>query len=171
MPSYFSHVRFFVTLQTVACQAPLSVGFSRQKYWSGLPTQRSNPRLFCLLHLHVSSLQLVPSGKPQKCLKPVEMNAPNPEIICCLSWFQTLFCLRCQVTLANLLQILVAYGLLTVQLEVGWWSDRPTISWWNQDLHACPWIENPPSHPSQPGFPRLTLRWPRRWKDTRGVEL
>ena len=23
--------------QTVACQAPLSVGFSRQEYWSGLP--------------------------------------------------------------------------------------------------------------------------------------
>ena len=27
----------FVTLWTVACQDPLSVGFSRQEYWSGLP--------------------------------------------------------------------------------------------------------------------------------------
>ena len=27
----------FVTLCTVACQAPLSTGFSRQEYWSGLP--------------------------------------------------------------------------------------------------------------------------------------
>ena len=26
-----------VTLWTVACQASLSVGFSRQEYWSGLP--------------------------------------------------------------------------------------------------------------------------------------
>ena len=26
-----------VTLCTVACQAPLSMGFSRQGYWSGLP--------------------------------------------------------------------------------------------------------------------------------------
>ena len=26
-----------VTLRTVACQAPLSMGFSRQEYWSGLP--------------------------------------------------------------------------------------------------------------------------------------
>ena len=26
-----------VTSWTVACQAPLSVGFSRQEYWSGLP--------------------------------------------------------------------------------------------------------------------------------------
>ena len=30
-------VRFFVTLWTVALQAPLSMGFSRQEYWSGLP--------------------------------------------------------------------------------------------------------------------------------------
>ena len=34
--SPFSHVQFFATLWTVACQAPLSVGFSRQKYRSGL---------------------------------------------------------------------------------------------------------------------------------------
>ena len=27
----------FATPWTVACQAPLSMGFSRQKYWSGLP--------------------------------------------------------------------------------------------------------------------------------------
>ena len=26
-----------VTLWTIACQAPLSMGFSRQEYWSGLP--------------------------------------------------------------------------------------------------------------------------------------
>ena len=32
-----SHVQLFVTPQTVAYQAPLSMGFSRQEYWSGLP--------------------------------------------------------------------------------------------------------------------------------------
>ena len=32
-----SHVRLFVTPWTVASQAPLSMGFSRQEYWSGLP--------------------------------------------------------------------------------------------------------------------------------------
>ena len=32
-----SHVRLFVTPWTVAPQAPLSMGFSRQEYWSGLP--------------------------------------------------------------------------------------------------------------------------------------
>ena len=33
----FSHVWLFVTLWTIAYQAPLSKGFSRQEYWSGLP--------------------------------------------------------------------------------------------------------------------------------------
>ena len=37
MLSHFSCVRLFATLWTVAGQAPLSMGFSRQKYWSGLP--------------------------------------------------------------------------------------------------------------------------------------
>ena len=32
-----SHVRLFVTPWTVAHQAPLSMGFPRQEYWSGLP--------------------------------------------------------------------------------------------------------------------------------------
>ena len=35
--SHFSHARLFVTLCTIAHQAPLSMGFSRQEYWSGLP--------------------------------------------------------------------------------------------------------------------------------------
>ena len=33
----FSRVRLFATLWTVACQAPLSMGSTRQEYWSGLP--------------------------------------------------------------------------------------------------------------------------------------
>ena len=36
MLSHFSHVQLFATLWTVACQTPLSMGFSRQEYWSGL---------------------------------------------------------------------------------------------------------------------------------------
>ena len=32
-----SQVQLFVTPWTVAQQAPLSMGFSRQEYWSGLP--------------------------------------------------------------------------------------------------------------------------------------
>ena len=36
-PSRFSRVRLCATLWTAAHQAPLSTGFSRQEYWSGLP--------------------------------------------------------------------------------------------------------------------------------------
>ena len=37
VPSHFSHLQLFVTPWTIAVQAPLSMGFSRQEYWSGLP--------------------------------------------------------------------------------------------------------------------------------------
>ena len=33
----FSHIQLFATLWTTAPQAPLSMGFSGQEYWSGLP--------------------------------------------------------------------------------------------------------------------------------------
>ena len=58
------------TLWTIACQAPLSVGFSRQEHWSGLPCpsprfpiQGSNPRLLRLLHWQAGSVPLAPRGK------------------------------------------------------------------------------------------------------------
>ena len=35
--SCFNRAQFFVSLWTIVCQAPLSMGFSRQEYWSGLP--------------------------------------------------------------------------------------------------------------------------------------
>ena len=58
---------------TVACQAPLSMGFSRQEYWSGLPfppsrtflTQGLTPHL---LHWQTDSLPLEPPGKPRDCI-------------------------------------------------------------------------------------------------------
>ena len=37
MAQSLSNVQLFATPRTVAHQAPLSVGFSRQEYWSGLP--------------------------------------------------------------------------------------------------------------------------------------
>ena len=34
---HFNHVQLFATIWTAVHQAPLSIGFSRQEYWSGLP--------------------------------------------------------------------------------------------------------------------------------------
>ena len=38
-----SHVQLFATTRTTACQPPLSMGFSRQEYWSGLPFPPPGP--------------------------------------------------------------------------------------------------------------------------------
>ena len=69
MLSCFIHVRLFVIPWTVARQAPLSIGFPRQEYWSGLhfllqeifQTLGSNP---CLLRWQADSLPLSHVGSP-----------------------------------------------------------------------------------------------------------
>ena len=68
-----SHVHLFVTPRTVAHQTPLSMGFPRQEYWSGLPLpdpgdlpfRASNLSLLCLLHWQVHSLLLCHLGSPK----------------------------------------------------------------------------------------------------------
>ena len=69
--NWFSHVQLFATPWTVARQAPLSMGFSRQEYWSELPCPLPGdlPGVgACLslsfLHWQVGSLRLAPPGKP-----------------------------------------------------------------------------------------------------------
>ena len=49
----FSHVQHFETLWTAACQAPQSMGFSRQEHWRGLlfPTPGDLPNLGIKPHL------------------------------------------------------------------------------------------------------------------------
>ena len=63
-------VRLFVTLCTVACQPPLSMRFSRQEYWSGLPCpppgDLSDPGIESRLPaLQVDSLPAELPRKPQ----------------------------------------------------------------------------------------------------------
>ena len=74
----FSRVQLFANLWMVAHQAPLSMGFSRQEHWSGLPcsppgnlplrgifpTQGSNLHLLCILNWQAGSFPLAPPGKP-----------------------------------------------------------------------------------------------------------
>ena len=72
VPSRLVMCLTFATPWTVACQAPLYMGVSRQEYWSGLPlptpgifpSQGLNPSLFHLLHLQADSFTAVPPGKP-----------------------------------------------------------------------------------------------------------
>ena len=63
-----SHVRLFVTPWTVAHQAPPSMGFSKQDYWSGLPFPSPgdlpNPRIKPALQ--AEALTSEPPGKPKQ---------------------------------------------------------------------------------------------------------
>ena len=73
--SHISRVRLFATPWTVACQAPLSMRFSRQEYWSRLPfpppgclpNPGSNP---CLLHFLYWQEGSLPMGKLAKTVEP-----------------------------------------------------------------------------------------------------
>ena len=68
----FSHVQLFVTPWSVVSQAPLSMGFSWQEYWSGLPCPSPGdlpdpgiePISPASNALKVNSLPTEPAGKP-----------------------------------------------------------------------------------------------------------
>ena len=61
-----SCVWHFATPWTVARQAPLSMGFPRQEYWSFHFLHGLNPRLLCLLHRQEDSLPLSHLGSPKQ---------------------------------------------------------------------------------------------------------
>ena len=66
-----------------SCQAPLTNGFPRHKYWSGchfllqeiFPTQGSKPHLLHLLHWQVGSLPLVLPGTPMTVLQNIPITS------------------------------------------------------------------------------------------------
>ena len=86
--SCFSCVQLFVTLWTVGLQAPLSMGFSRQEYWSALARPllgdlhnwgiKSATR--CILYWQADSLPLVPPGKPVSYVNYIQMNLSKHNI-------------------------------------------------------------------------------------------
>ena len=57
--SFFSHVQLLKTPWTVARQAPLSMGFSRQEYWSGLPCSPPGDLPDPGIELNVSYISLI----------------------------------------------------------------------------------------------------------------
>ena len=83
-----SHVPLFAIPWTIACQAPLSIGFSRQEYWNGLPCPPPGdfpnpgikPRSSALQADYLSS---EPLGKPKNTgvgsLSLLQENFPTQE--------------------------------------------------------------------------------------------
>ena len=72
-----SHVRLFVTPWTAAYQAPPSIGFSRQAYWSELPLP--SPILFSNYNF-LSRLVLVLMGGFEGHLFPVSVTQPQEDV-------------------------------------------------------------------------------------------
>ena len=79
-----SRVRLFATPWTVAYQAPPSMGFSRQEYWSGLPFPSPgdlpDPGIEPGSPLYRLSHQGSPINTGVGSLSPLQGNLPNPGI-------------------------------------------------------------------------------------------
>ena len=81
---------FFVTPWTAAHQAPLSVEFFRQEYWSGLPSTFPGDLLDPRIEpespvLKADSLPTEPSGKPRGDMPRVKQlgnNGADSRILC-----------------------------------------------------------------------------------------
>ena len=93
----------FVTLWTVACQAYLSTGYSKQEYWNGLscppPGDPPNPgNELCLLHWQTDSLLWSRRGSPNIVIHNFKGHIPFKIIIkywlcssCCIVYPSCLF--------------------------------------------------------------------------------
>ena len=119
-----SRVRLFVTPWTVAHQAPQSMGFSRQEYWSGLPFPSSgdlpNPGMEPgSPALQTDALPSEPPGNPE-----VNKGTPNRGLICqitllipflqvCIDAIVTLLC----PTLCDLMDYIVCQAPLSMEFS------------------------------------------------------
>ena len=95
-----NHVQLILSCPTlcdpmdpIARQAPLSMGFCRQEYWSGLPCPPPGhlpdsgiePVFLSLLHWQAGSLPLAPPGKPPFPLtapQSLELNLSELPLLC-----------------------------------------------------------------------------------------
>ena len=110
VPRRFSHVWLFAAPRTVAHQAPLSKGFSRQEYWSGLPfpspgifpTQRTN---LGLLHCRQILYHLSHQGSPICEAEILDIPIPGGS---CKNWYQ--------VFIWNLIHNTFHYILITISI-------------------------------------------------------
>ena len=94
--SHFSRVRFFETPWTIAHQAHLSMGFSRQEHWSGLPFP--SPGILPDLEIEPVSL-MSPALAGVFFTTSAPWEAPNPPYLFFLSQriVFALLCLFCHV--------------------------------------------------------------------------
>ena len=116
----------FCDPQTVARQAPLSMGFSRQACWSRLPANpfsrgsfrpRDWTHISCLLHGLVGSLPLVPPGKPTEVI-----NSFAVQSLSTIQLFETPWTAACHLPSPSL-----SHGDCSNSCPLSGWC-HPTIS-------------------------------------------
>ena len=134
MPSCFSHVQLFVTIWMVTHQSPLSMGFSRQEYWSGL-------------------LCLPPGDLSKPEIEPASLASPALA-----GRFFTTSSTCCSV--AQLCSTLQPHGLQLAQTHVHWVGNAiqpscPLLS------HSPAF--NLSQHPGFSIESVLQIRWPKYW--------
>ena len=95
-----SHVRVFVTPWTVVCQAPLSMGFSRQEYSSGLPCSS-------LGHLPDPEFEPTSPASPALAIRFFTTEPPGKLCTCVLPLKKCSMKLQCEIHSGNLCFVLI----------------------------------------------------------------
>ena len=75
-----SHVRLFATPWTIAYQAPLYVGFSRQGYWSGLPFPSPGSHRYSI-HDIIFILKYDSGSNVQNCQSEILRREPETGVL------------------------------------------------------------------------------------------
>ena len=128
--SRFSCFPHFVTLWTVGHQAPLCIGFSRQKYWSGLPCP--------------------PLGNlPDPGIKAAPFTSPALEMQRLLFFFYLVVALELQYTFTPNPGPLLNNISLSLPLQLSWQKSclqcrRPGFDSW---VRKIPWRREQPPTP------------------------
>ena len=143
MLSHFSHVRLLANLCTVAYQAPLSMEFSRQEHWSGLPfptpvgllSPGIEPSLLSLLHWQVDSSTLWHLGNP------VPLSIHNLfSVIKSSSYSCTSLICRTCVIISSSLCLYCTLGRLGRQYDIVWILDHIVCVCTQSLSHVWPFV-------------------------------
>ena len=124
MLSHFSRVRLCATPYTAAHQASLSLGFSRQEHWSGLPfpspmQQSEKWKWSCSV---VSDPQRPHGLQPSRLLHPWDLPGKSTGVGChCLLWYRLYW-----ILIASQIQ----GGEATCSSWGRHWSRREDVGWW-----------------------------------------
>ena len=173
-----SCVWLFAILWTVDCQAPLSMGFSRREYWSGLPFPRSG-------HLpdpwieYVSSALVGGFFTTEEAKEAILYHWGNPDIVLRVIKvkYNTFILTRFQFSSVQLLsrvQLFATPWIAVLQASLSITNSRSSLRLTSIEsmmpsshlIHCRPLLLLPPIPPSIKVFSNestLRMRWPKYW--------